>query len=436
MTVGFHTLGCKLNQFETEALAAAFSAAGHMVVGAEAEADLYVINTCTVTTRADHKARAVIRSVCAGHPEAPVIVTGCSAELEGEVLSRLAPNIIVVPQSDKAALLDLPRRLAGQADARRALADRAAVPSDPFSFSAPEMSFHTRAYLKIQDGCDHRCASCRVPLARGPSASMDAERAAAAASDLERRGYREIVITGVNISAYRSGETDLAALMERMCGAAARARLRLSSLEPEAITGRLLQAAAHPRICPHFHLPVQSGSDRVLLRMRRRYTADRVRSAVDQLRRIKDDPFLAADVIVGFPGEADRDFQDTKNLIESMGFSALHVFPFSPRPGTAAALMDGQVPERERSRRAAELTALSRVLKAGYQSRWVGRETEVLFERASDGAGTALNYMKVRVEGLPQGGTHAGRIGRVRIQSLDPADPLWGVRGAFLGFSD
>jgi threonylcarbamoyladenosine tRNA methylthiotransferase MtaB len=458
MRVGFHTFGCKLNQFETEALAAAFNANGFDIVNANQDAEMYVINTCTVTARADHKARALIRSVSRRNPAVPVIVTGCTAELEALALAGLGANVVVVPQREKPSLLEMPGLLRGPAmgvpvggassgrpavprvsDVAGALSRFSGVKHDPFLFRAREMSFHTRAYLKIQDGCDASCAYCRVPLARGPSVSLRAEDVLLRTAELESRRYREIVITGVNISAYRSGRLDLPALLEGILSGTTGVRLRLSSLEPEAIDERLAAALAERRICSHFHLPVQSGSDAVLEGMQRRYTSAGVIAAARLLRQAKGDPFLAADIIVGFPGESEQDFVETVRMIETVGFAALHVFPFSPRPGTAAFGLRGRIPERVRSRRAAELMRLSRRLKAAYLSRWVGREVEVIFERgagrASSGSGLTSNYVKVIVGGIPPSeGDATGRIGRVRIESAGGEDPEGMCRGVFLGF--
>jgi threonylcarbamoyladenosine tRNA methylthiotransferase MtaB len=413
MRVGFHTFGCKLNQFETEALASPLASQGFSVVSAREEADLYVINTCTVTSKADHKARALIRSLAREHPRALLVVTGCSAQLEADTLTGLVPNLLVVPQSDKPVLLDLPRFLE---DGRHRAGSRVPARVDRFAFQVSQPTFHTRAFLKIQDGCDCRCAYCRVPLARGPSASLALGEVLRRARELEGHGSREIVITGVNISAWQSDGLKLSGLLQRLLSGTSSARLRLSSLEPEAVTEELVAVLRDLRICPHFHLPVQSGSDAVLERMKRRYRAGRVAEAVALLRQARPEPFVAADVIVGFPGETDTDFEQTRTLVEGIGFSALHVFPFSPRGGTAAAAMKPRVPERVRDERARALGGLSTGLAERYARSWVGREVEVLLERrsGSTAAGTSENYLKVRVGGLPPG-DFRGRIARTRL---------------------
>ncbi len=453
MRVGFHTFGCKLNQYETEALAEPFQERGFTVVPASSEAELYLINTCTVTTRADHKARALIRGLSRRRPGALIVVTGCGAELEADELAALGANVLVVAQNRKALLLELPRLLAearaggagaGGAGSVQALLagslSRAARTPDPFAFQARRLSFHTRAFLKIQDGCDSRCSYCRVPLARGASQALDADLVIARARELEALGHREIVITGVNISSYLCRDVDLSRLVKNLLSQTARVRLRLSSLEPERIGDGLLEAAVHPRVCSHFHIAVQSGSDTVLARMRRRYTSMRVMDAVSRLREVKADPFIAADILVGFPGETGEDFAGTRALVRQAGFSALHVFPFSPRPGTPAADFAGQVPERIRAQRAAELGALSRVLDGEYAARWIGRDVEVLLQKrrrldSGGHTGVTSNYLKVRVEGLPPG-LHGGRIARARIISAADTGSKVPGKAVFLAFQD
>ena len=425
--VGFHTFGCKLNQFETEALASSFRSQGLSIVAAGQEADAYVINTCTVTSRADHKARAYIRTLARRRPRALLIVTGCSAQLEGKLLAALARNVFVVPQAEKAKLLELPALLAKAGDVwgRPPMAGESppGARPDPFSLTAGEHSFHTRAFLKVQDGCDSRCSYCRVPLARGPSLSLDAAEAARRAAGLEALGYREIVITGVNISAFSSAGVMLPALLRLLLESTRRARFRLSSLEPEAITESLAEVLSHPRICPHFHIPVQSGADTVLERMNRRYQASRVIEAVALLRASKEDPFLAADVIVGFPGETVEEYGKTRHLVESAAFAALHVFPFSPRPGTAGASLRPATPERVRYQRARELTALARQLSAAYAKSWIGRDVDVLLEgcRGPEARGVSGNYLKVEVTGVPAVENASGRMARARVSAVRQA---------------
>jgi len=425
MRIGFHTLGCKLNQYETEALASSFRAGGHTVVSGAEEADAYIVNTCTVTGRADHKSRAAVRNLSRRHPRSLLIITGCSAQLEAEALASLGENVLLVPQSAKGDLMALAERITQSADIPSGLAQlrRESTPSaqDPFALRVQGgLSFHTRAFLKVQDGCDAWCAYCRVPQARGPSRSLDADEVLRRAAELESAGHREIVITGVNISSYRSKDVALPRLVRELVGATRAARFRLSSLEPESLTEALAESLSLERVCAHFHVPVQSGSDGVLARMRRRYRSAGVIEGIELLRRAKPDPFVAADFIAGFPGETPEEHGESVRLIQETRLAALHVFPFSPRPGTPAAGQRPAVPQRIRDERAAELGRISKALLQAYTQRWVGKETDVLIESgpgraAGEARGVSGNYLKVSVDGIPADANRKGKMIRVRI---------------------
>ena len=360
MRLYIYTLGCKLNQCESEALASAFRDQGFSLVSPGEEADLYIVNTCTVTSKAEQKARRMIRQYARLHPRSVVLITGCYAQLDGEELSLIAPRVRLVPQDEKDLLLQLPEFLRDNApkgvpfdgevllgEVDRFLAGfTGGEDADPFAFRVDTFQFHSRAYLKFQDGCNNRCAYCRTTLARGASVSLPWPEMARRLKELEAQGYREIVLTGVNITSYRWEDLDFAALLHKIAETGTTTRIRLSSLEPETITPALAAVLASPVFCPHFHIPVQSGSDAVLRRMRRKNNAGRIRQAVGLLREAKGDPFIAADVIVGFPGETEEEFRETYDLLEGLDFSELHVFPFSPRPGTEAETMRPMVPER------------------------------------------------------------------------------------------
>ncbi len=249
----------------------------------------------------------------------------------------------------------------------------------------------------------------------------------ARAAALESTGHREIVITGVNISAWEEGTFRLPDLLRSILEATRKARIRLSSIEPDAITPELGSVLGHERLCPHFHLPVQSGSNAILGAMKRRYTIERVAEAVSLLRAVRDDPFIAADLIVGFPGETVEDFDATRRAVDVLQFSALHTFPFSARPGTAAATLRPMVPERVRYQRARELASVSRLHGIAYARAWIGREVDVLFEEGVEGRllGTSGNYLKVAVEGAPRGAV--GRLAQVEISAAEPS-----CQGVFL----
>ena len=407
MRVAVYTLGCKLNQCESEALASSFDSRGFFVGTYRDEAEVYVVNTCTVTSKAEQKARRIIRKLSSEHPESAVIVTGCYAQLEREALD-LGENVIVVPHDDKMDLNRLPEHLGeleltehggSVPEAVRAFFEGGAAEEhepERFWYDSVDFNYHSRAFLKIQDGCNNSCAYCRVTIARGDSVSLDADTVVRQFRRLQADGYREVVLTGVNLTSYRSGETDFPELVSMLTAAADGARIRLSSLEPETIDRRMADAIKHPAICPHFHIPVQSGSDKILESMRRHNNRDKIKTAVELLRSVKDDPFIAADVIAGFPGETDEDFRLTCALLSECDFTRLHVFPFSPRPGTAAFTMKNKVPERIAAERTAELRRLSEENFNRYRERQTGKLVEVLIEEVHDDCmlGTSGNYLK------------------------------------------
>jgi threonylcarbamoyladenosine tRNA methylthiotransferase MtaB len=398
----FHTLGCKLNQHESEALAAAFRDSGFPVSALDERGlsgdgpGLIIINTCTVTSKAEQKARRVIRKSLRGSAAA-VIVTGCYAQVERAALEALdeGGRLFVLPGGGKARLLELPAFLAarqGEAPAdgglprllRRWLDGGAepepAAPDEDaaFRFAPADFVFHSRAFLKIQDGCDNRCAFCRVREARGAGRSLPPETAAARLAALEERGFAEAALTGVNIGQYRSGGLGLGGLLTRLLESTRRIRLRLSSLEPECLTDDFTRALASPRVRPHFHLSVQSGSPAVLARMGRPCPPEAILEGAARLRAVKDDPFLACDIITGFPGETAADFALTRELCRRAGFAGIHAFPFSPRPGTAAWNLRPRVSEREAGERVRTLLEDARLARRAYLARWQGREVEAV----------------------------------------------------------
>jgi threonylcarbamoyladenosine tRNA methylthiotransferase MtaB len=392
----FRTLGCKLNQLETEAMAAGFRDAGATTSPFAESADVYVVNTCTVTGKAEQKARREIRKALRTNPQAVVLVTGCWAELAAQEVSALGPRTVVIPggRKDDVALLacDLAEAwekgldLAEAAErGERALTGRV---HDPFAFRPENFLLHSRASLKIQDGCDNRCAYCRVCLARGKSCSLDPERIVERARDLADRGAAEIVLTGVNLTQYRAAGLRMGGLLDLLARETQGVSYRLSSWEPDWLDDEFLAAFASNRVRAHMHLAIQSGCDATLARMGRKYRSGDVREAVRKLRQVKGDLFLGADVITGFPGETDDEFRQTLALFEELDFAWLHAFPFSPRPGTKAFGMKPKIPERVAGERVETLLTLGRAGRTAYTRRALGRTTRAVLEfRGEDLAG-------------------------------------------------
>ncbi|MEJ2664202.1 MAG: tRNA (N(6)-L-threonylcarbamoyladenosine(37)-C(2))-methylthiotransferase MtaB [Spirochaetia bacterium] len=419
MRVFFHTLGCKLNQAETEALAASFSRQGIEVAVGSQPPDVIIINTCTVTSKSEQKARRVIRGFSAQYPDALVIITGCYAQVEYEYLRANFTehdHAVVVSQQHKDILLRLPDflrehpeftgsgRVQKQREIIRWLKEETPGSCDVFAFHTPSYNFHSRAFLKIQDGCNNSCAYCRVPLARGRSQSLEVERVQRRVAELVRSGFREIVLTGVNIGSYDSACYDLKLLLRKLLKSTRYVRFRLSSLEPESIDDELCEVLADNRVCAHFHLPIQSGAEKVLKAMRRRSSPETIRRAAALLHRARPDALLTADVITGFPGESQKDFMDTATLIKEIGLHKLHVFPFSARPGTTAFTMENKLPSAVIKERSMMLLELSRKLYSAYLLHHKGRQVAMVLERKMNGAGwqgSGENSVKYRLTQIP-----------------------------------
>ena len=465
LRVAFSTLGCKLNQLEGEAIADAFLSAGARISGIGEAAELYILNTCTVTGKAEQKARRSIRQAEAENHDSVVLVTGSYAQMYPEGLSAISHRVVVVPGDDKTSLLGLASWLSdnwqGHGDLLDAVlewkresagghpdregatglagsTDSAGSPgrvssSDRFAFHPRMFAFHSRPSLKIQDGCDNRCAYCRVCIARGPSVSLDPGLALARVQDLESAGKAEIVLTGVNLSQYRWGAVRFPDLLSSLVRGTRNIRFRLSSWEPDQVDPPFLAAFGLDRVQPHLHLSLQSGSTSVLGRMARPYSADRIWKAVEAIRAVKDDPFLAADLIAGFPGETDAEFEESMELLAGLDLAWIHAFPFSARPGTKAFDMKPKIPERIAGERVARLGGLARRGKAAYIARWTGREVPLILEKGGDAdddngtrpaengfrEGTSANYLKLRLSGF-SGAAAAGSLVLARISGPCP----------------
>lgn len=391
MKVHLASLGCKLNQSEMESLQAQLEAAGWESAPA-CEADLIVLNTCAVTAEAARKSRQALRRLRAEAPRARVVATGCYAELWPQEVAAAARPDAVIGNRDKERLADL-------------LQARFPPVAAPARKERPAPAWpRTRAFIKIQDGCDNACAYCVVHIARGRSRSLPADGVIAQVREAADADRKEVVLTGVNIGAYGqdTGGPDLGGLIQRILAETTVPRIRLSSVEPWSFREEWLELWDNPRLCPHFHLPLQSGSDAVLRRMNRPYSAGDFLRLVWAIRRALPDAAITTDIIVGFPGETERDHRDTLALAEEAGFARIHVFPFSPRPGTPAASMPDAVPRDEVLRRSAELRAIGTGLATAYAERFLGRTMEVLWEQsAQQGYWTGLtaNYLRVRAQG-------------------------------------
>ncbi|MEQ8236045.1 MAG: tRNA (N(6)-L-threonylcarbamoyladenosine(37)-C(2))-methylthiotransferase MtaB [Syntrophomonadaceae bacterium] len=405
ITIAFHTLGCKVNQVETEQMMEKFQLQGYQVVDFGDPADIYIINTCTVTHISDRKSRALLRRAVRNNPGAMVVATGCAAELAREQLAEIEGLGLIVGNQGKDSIVELVENLLGK---------RPGGPSDcelqcahprqmmPVLFAGPHE--RTRGFIKIQDGCQSFCSYCIVPFARGPLQSKSPVDVQAEFRHMLNLGYREIVLTGIHTGMYGADLTDwdLTGLVESLLVSnKGEFRIRLSSIEPGEWHDDLLDLiATESRICRHFHIPLQSGSDRILASMRRGYNREQYRQLLSRIARLIPGAVFTADVMVGYPTETEADFQDTYNLLAELPVLELHVFKYSPRAGTIAAGMQPQVEARVKQARSQMLLQLSQQKKRNYLRGLVGQEVTVLVERRlydNFYAGLSDDYVEVRM---------------------------------------
>lgn len=399
--VAISTLGCKTNQFESAAMIEQLKAAGYRIVPFSEPSDIYIINSCTVTARTDSETRRLIRRARRLNPASRIVATGCYAQVApGEL--EIMPELDAVLGNREKQTIAVLLESTGHAVSSM-ISDSRTEPLKLTSFAE-----HTRAFLQIQNGCNSFCAYCIVPYARGRSRSVRPEDVLQGMRDLAASGFKEIVLTGIHLGAYGldlPSPTSLTALAKMIDAEGIVPRFRLGSIEPNEITGELLELMARSEsICPHLHLPLQSGSDSVLQRMGRPYSAALFRNLMAQIARALPDGFIGADIIAGFPGETEAEFGETVKLLEDLPFSDLHVFPYSSRPGTRAAGMPGHVPDRVVTGRAAQLRSIAKRKKALFLERFSGREVDVLIQGYNDKSGLckglSRNYISVSCPGV------------------------------------
>ena len=403
MKIAFYTLGCKVNQYETQALEQLVTQRGHSLVPFEEAADAYVINTCTVTAVSDKKSRQVIRRARKAAPDAVIAVCGCYPQTHPDDVEKLGVDLIA-GTGDRTGFVDLLEREWSDRQPITALDD--AFQRRTFEpLPAGGLEGRTRAMLKMEDGCVNFCSYCIIPYARGRVRSLPLDDCVRQARELEAAGYREIVLTGIEISSWGQdleGKPELMEAIEAICqGLSPDTRVRLGSLEPRTITPDFCRrAAALPNLCPHFHLSMQSGCDTVLARMNRKYDSNRYYESVKFLHEAYDRPAITTDLIVGFPGETEEEFQQTLDFIQKCAFSAMHIFPYSKRPGTPAAKLPGQVLNAVKEERAHRAAQIARTMQDAYLDSWVGETVPVLFEEEREGLwrGHTTRYCEVAVQ--------------------------------------
>lgn len=379
-----HNLGCKVNSYETEAMQQLLEAAGYEIVDFEDQADVYIINTCSVTNMADKKSRQMLHRAKAKNPGAVVVAAGCYVQAAGEKLKEDEAIDLVIGNNKKADLIPLLEECLAGREVTDSIIDISAT-HEYESLHIAKQADHTRAFIKVQDGCNQFCSYCIIPYTRGRVRSRRPEDVVSEVLELTANGYQEIVLTGIHLSSYgvdfKGENIDFLYLIKLLHEIEGVKRLRFGSLEPRVITEEFAKELSKlDKICPHFHLSLQSGCDETLKRMNRHYTADEYYNGCEILRKYFKNPAITTDVIVGFAGETEEEFAATKEFLEKVNFYEMHVFKYSRRAGTRADKMPNQVPEQIKTKRSAELLALEAEMSRKYRESFLGQETEVLLE--------------------------------------------------------
>ncbi len=398
--VAFHTLGCKLNFSETSTIGNQFVQNGFEVVDFKGDADVYVINTCTVTENADRECRQIVRRALRTNPDAYVIVTGCYAQLSSEKIAKIEGVDAVLGSSEKFNIFSIIPEFSKDLPSCIQVTPTEKLEKFNFAYSSDALG-RTRAFFKIQDGCDYICTYCTIPQARGKSRSTTPSKVVDEFKALVNRSYKEIILTGVNVGDYgKHIEENLYGLLLKMLKVEGDYRIRISSIEPNLLTDEIIElAASNSKMAKHFHIPLQSGSSKMLGLMKRRYNTDDYKVLINKLVKQIPDVGIGVDVIVGFPGETEAEFLETYNFIKELPVSYLHVFTYSERPNTPAIEMEDSVPIPERKRRTNMLRILSEKKRNEYYSKMIGKYVTVLFEEGKESdvmLGWTSNYIRVK----------------------------------------
>jgi len=410
--VAFKTLGCRLNQYETDALVTDFDNAGYQLVDFDGSPDVVVVNTCTVTNQSDQKSRTVISQAARKNKNAVVVVTGCMANNFKDKLESQDNITFVVENNRKSSVLALvDAHFSGE------ILHPNQLPQDVFRYEPVQRSLHTRSAVKIQDGCDNFCTFCIIPMVRGRAVSRPVVEVLESVRKTIENGFKEIVITGVNIGRYEDGDARFEDLLAKVLDVPGDFRVRISSLEPDGFGDRFVELFSHPKLMPHLHLCLQSGSDKTLLRMRRMYDAEKFRKTISRFRSIYPDFNFTTDIIVGFPGETEDEFQQTINAVKEFNFSHVHTFKYSVRRGTRAERLENHIPEKVKNARSLQIRELSEENKQRFFESFIGKSQEVLIEKITQGIanGYGQNYIPVRFKAS---GLEKNTVRSIRLTEL------------------
>ncbi len=397
MKIAFKTLGCRVNLYETDALASRFKAAGYEIVDADEDTDIFVVNTCTVTNQSDQKCRQALHQIRRQHPESLIVATGCMVNhRKNELLENKTVDYAIDNERKYALFNIIDKHFKGEQ------VDPEGLDVDLFGYQPAFDTFHTRSLIKIHDGCNNFCSYCLIPMVRGRATSRSDKDIYDNIRSVVDHGFKEIVLTGVNMGRYQYQDVNFEGLVENILNIDGDFRLRISSIEPDNFSDRFLRLFENEKLAPHMHICLQSGSENTLKSMRRHYTAAEFKNMCERIKTTIPDFNITTDLIVGFPGETEEDFLESAELCREIGFSHIHTFKYSVRNGTKAATMPNQIPEKIKTERSAVIRNISAENKKRYFEQMIGKQQKMLIERiSSDGIaqGYGENYIPMRLKG-------------------------------------
>jgi threonylcarbamoyladenosine tRNA methylthiotransferase MtaB len=424
--IAFKTLGCRLNQYETEALASQFSRNEYEVVEFEKPADVYIVNSCTVTNQSDQKTRTMVNHATRLKHRPMVVVMGCmSPEQQKQFTDNSAVTYLIDNEKKSGVFQLIDAHFKGE------LIEKEQLPSDRFSYELTDPLFHTRSFIKIQDGCDNFCTYCIIPMVRGVAISRPAEEIMDNIRQAVVNGYKEIVITGVNISRYYYEGIHFEHLVEQILNMPQDFRLRISSMEPDELNDKFISLMNHPKLCPHLHLCIQSGSDRILIKMNRMYTMAAFLKLVEKIKAVNPLFNLTTDIMVGFPGENAADFEATIQAAREIGFSHIHTFKYSKRTGTRADRMTEQVPEPVKSQRSEIIRKISEENKIKYFQHLLGIEQTILVEKIKNGVAQGYGEYYIPVKFCVSDDIMENSMVKVRLTKIGEGEDVFMVGERF-----
>ena len=418
MKVSFYTLGCKVNLYESEVIMNMFKKRGYEIVDFDSTSDIVIINTCTVTNTSDKKSRNIIRQAVKNNPNAIIVVMGCYSQVRSEDIKSIPGVNIIIGNSNKSKVVDLVEEYIKNKENKTIIDNTMKTCFEPMELDSFETK--TRAFVKIQDGCNNFCSYCIIPYSRGNIRSKEKEDVIKEITCLVNNGYKEVVLTGIHTGHYGKDkyDYDFSDLLNELCKIDGLLRIRISSIEITELDDKFMKVLENKKIVDHIHIPLQSGCDKILKLMNRKYDTEYFYNKIEKIRSIRPDISITTDLIVGFPNETDKDFNDTCEFIKKVKFTKVHVFPYSRRKGTPADLMPNQIDESIKKLRVRKILELSKELEINYMSKFVGKDLDILVEKYDDGiiTGHASNYICVKTNGNE---SDINKIIAVKVSEID-----------------